>query len=179
MAQCDLAEVLAPAYLEDLEGLPLPELRSKRAACAELETELSYLRRLVQARIDLVMDESERRQLGQAGSSRDELVERLPRILGEHDRSAGPGRLPAFLAPAEQAQLDLAARVEALLPSDRLASLPSLPAKALDEVLEALTQLERQVSTERRSLHDILDRIQEELVRRYRSGEATVDTLLG
>jgi hypothetical protein len=50
--------------------------------------------------------------------------------------------------------------------------------EGLDELLEKLSSLERSVSSERRALHDIQDRVQEELVRRYRSGEATVDALL-
>jgi hypothetical protein len=177
MAQFDVAQALDPAYLAGLEKLPLEELRAKRSTCAELETELSYLRRLAQARIDLVLDESERRRRG-AGTGRDDLIGRLPRILGEHDRTEGPGRLPTFLAPAEVDQLRLAARVEELLPSEQLGSLPTLPASRLEELLNALSLLERNVSAERRSLHDIIDRLQEELVRRYRCGEATVDTLL-
>lgn len=177
MAQFDVTQALDPAYLADLEKLPLEELRAKRSACAGLETELSYLRRLVQARIDLVLDESERRRRG-AGTGRDDLIERLPRILGEHDRTEGPGRLPTVLAPAEVDQLRLAARVEELLPSEQLGSLPTLSAGKLGELLDTLSLLERNVSAERRSLHDIIDRLQEELVRRYRCGEATVDTLL-
>ncbi|MGC8628095.1 MAG: hypothetical protein ACP5VR_11230 [Acidimicrobiales bacterium] len=179
MAQLDLTEAMDPAYLADLEKLPIDELRARRAACAELEVELSYLRRLAQARIDLVLDESERRRRGEPEPEREQLVERLARVLGEHDRSQGPGRLPAFLAPAEEAQLRLAARAEELLPSGQLATLSALPSARLGELLGALSQLERSVSNERRSLHDILDRLQEELVRRYRSGEATVVTLLG
>ncbi len=38
-----------------------------------------------------------------------------------------------------------------------------------------LSSLEHDVSAERRALHDIQDHLQEELVRRYRSGEANVD----
>jgi hypothetical protein len=74
--------------------------------------------------------------------------------------------------------LQLAARVEQLLPSDQLGSLPALSAKELGERLEALSDLERDVSADRRALHDIQDRLQEELVRRYRTGEANVDALL-
>jgi hypothetical protein len=179
MARLDLTEAMDPAYLADLEKLPIEDLRAKRAACAELEMELSYLRRLAQARVDLLLDESERRRRGDPEPKPEELVGRLARVLGEHDRSEGPGRLPAFLAPAEAAQLRLAARVEELLPADQLAMLSTLPSAKLGELLDLLSQLERSVSNERRSLHDVLDRLQEELVRRYRSGEATVSTLLG
>lgn len=179
MADLNLTAVFDPGYLAGLEQLPMPELRTKRDACAELEMDLSYLRRLVQARVDLVVAERERRRQGISEPSAGSLVEQLPHILGDHSRAQGPGRLPAFLAPGERDQVALAARVDEILPADRLASLGSLSAEELDELLEKLSTLERDVSSERRSLHDIQDRLQEELVRRYRSGEASVDALLG
>ncbi|HXW79217.1 MAG TPA: hypothetical protein VEJ84_06940 [Acidimicrobiales bacterium] len=178
MAPFNLDEALDPGYLSDLEGIALPELRAKRDACAELETDLSYLRRLVQARVDLIMAELERRDRGDSEPGAEALVQQLPQILGEHSRGQGPGRLPSIFAPAEGAQLDLSARVEVLLPSDKLGSLGTMSSTELSELLTNLSGLERDVSAERRALHDILDRLQEELVRRYRSGEANVDALL-
>lgn len=178
MAEFDLTDALSPDYLVGLEHLSLSGLRAKRDACAELETELSYLRRLAQARIDLILAESERRHLGLADPSPEDLVELLPQILSEHSRGAGAGRLPTFFAPAQGMQQQLAARVEQLLPSDQLGSLPALSTTELGERLEALSNLERDVSADRRALHDIQDRLQEELVRRYRTGEANVDALL-
>ena len=178
VAEFNLADALDPGYLVDLEHLPLPELRAKRDACSELETELSYLRRLAQARVDLILAEVEGRRLGTPAQGTDDLVGRLPRILGDHEREVGPGRLPTLLAPAEGVQVSLAARVEELLPSERLGSLAGLSSADLDGTLARLSALEREVSRERRSLHDIVDRLQEELVRRYRSGEASVDALL-
>jgi hypothetical protein len=178
MAEFDLTDALSPDYLVGLEGLSLSGLRAKRDACAELETELSYLRRLVQARIDLVLAESERRHLGLADPGPEALVELLPQILSEHSRGEGAGRLPTFFAPAQSMQLRLAARAEQLLPSDQLGSLPALTITELSERLVELSDLERDVSADRRALHDTQDRLQEELVRRYRSGEASVDALL-
>ncbi len=176
VAEFNLIEAFGPEYLAGLAGMSMTQLRAKRDACAELETELSYLRRLAQARVDLVIAESEQRRLGQSGSDA-ELVERLPQILGDHERGDS-GRLLSVFAPAADVQLSLAARVEEVLPSDQLGRLPEMDAESLDELLDRLTTLERDVSGERRALHDIQDRIQEELVRRYRSGEATVDALL-
>ena len=181
MAQFNLVEALDPEYTSDLEHLPMDALRAKRDNCAQLETDLSYLRRLAQARVDLIVAESQRRHGGAghtADESTEELVQRLPQILSDHGRQEGPGRLPALLAPAEGDQARLAARVEDILPSGKLGSLNELSAGQLDDLLRELSDLERQVSAERRALHDIQDRLQEELVRRYRSGEATVDTLL-
>jgi hypothetical protein len=171
-------EAFDPSYLADLEDLSLTDLRAKRQECAELETDLSYLRRLAQARLDLIVAESERRHLGLSEPAPEALVEQLPQILSEHLHAAGLGRLPTFFAPAEGTQLSLAARVEQVLPPDKLESLGTLSSTELNDLLTSLSDLERDVSAERRTLHDIQDRLQEELVRRYRSGEASVDTLL-
>jgi hypothetical protein len=178
MTEFNLIEALDPDYLVGLERLPISRLRQKRDSCAELETELSYLRRLAQARIDLIVAESERRHLGLSEPGPEGLVEQLPQILADHARSDGPGRLPSVFAPAQGVQLRLAAKVEDLLPSDQLGSLPTLTTLELGELLDGLSELERSVSADRRALHDIQDHLQEELVRRYRSGEATVDALL-
>jgi hypothetical protein len=167
-----------PGYLMGLDRLPLAQLRATRESCAQLEMELSYVRRLAQARIDLIMAESERRHQGLFEQSSEIMVEQLPQILGDHSRGDGPGRLSNFLAPSEGVQTSLAARVDEVLPSDRLGSLAEMSPEELDMMLDSLSSLERDISAERRGLHDIQDRLQEELIRRYQSGEATVDALL-
>ena len=43
---------------------------------------------------------------------------------------------------------------------------------------EALDQFEQQVSGRRRELHQRIDALQAEITRRYRTGEASVETLL-
>ena len=55
---------------------------------------------------------------------------------------------------------------------------PELEDSILEVMAENLATLEREVSVERRRLHDVFDRLQAELVRRYRSGVASVDGLL-
>lgn len=179
MEEFNLVTALDPDYLSELKDLGLTELRAKRDACAQLETDLSYIRRLAQARVDLIMAESERRLLGLADLGPEDLVDALPQILGEHSRGEGPGRMPiSFFAPADGELQKLTARVEEMLPSDQLGSLGSLSTAELDELLLGLSNLEHEVSAERRALHDIQDHLQEELVRRYRSGEANVSSLL-
>jgi hypothetical protein len=173
-----LVEAFDPAFISGLDQLPLDGVRSKREQCAELETELSYLRRLAQARIDLIAAELERRKLGGPASQHESIVEHLPEILAENTRTEGPGRLTTLFAPAEGAQASLAARVEAICPPDQLGSLPELSSEHLAKLVERLRDLEREVSSERKALHVVLDKIEEEIVRRYKSGEATVDALL-
>ena len=179
MDEFNLVVALDPDYVFELGNLSMAELRAKRDACGQLETDLSYLRRLAQARIDLIMAESERRLLGLSDLGPEALVDQLPQILGEHSRGQGPGHMPiSFFAPADGELQKLAARVEEMLPSDQLGSLGALSSGDLDDLLVGLSNLEHDVSAERRSLHDIQDHLQEELVRRYRSGEANVDSLL-
>ncbi len=178
MPELTLVEALDPPFLSGLDQIPLADVRAKRDSCAELETELSYLRRLAQARIDLIAAEVERRKAGGPASQPESIVENLPRILAEHTRTEGPGRLTALFAPAEGAQASLVARVEAVCPPEQLGSLGDLTSARLAELLKDLTDLEREVSSERKALHAVLGKLEEEIVRRYKSGEATVDALL-
>ena len=59
-------KVLDPEFLVDLSEWPLDELRSRHAECLEIETEVSYVRRMTQARIDILEAEIDRltRRLG-------------------------------------------------------------------------------------------------------------------
>lgn len=174
MAQ--LTEVTDPGYLDGLEGWPLEEVRARRADAQEIETGLSYLRRIVQGRLDIVVAEQRH---GETGERVDvsELVEELPTILSGNVHAPGLGRLPTLMAPGEiDAQLER--RLEDILPPARLANLPDVPGDELVRVAAELTEFERSVSTTRRSVLDVLDRLDEEIVRRYRDGEATVDSLL-
>ena len=174
MAQ--LSEVTDPGYLDGLGEWPLEEVRSRRADAQELETGLSYLRRMVQGRLDIVVAEQRH---GETGERVDvsELVEELPAILSGNVHAPGLGRLPTMMAPGE-IDADLERRLEEILPPADLANLPDLPGDELVRVAADLTEFERSVSTTRRSVLDVLDRLDEEMVRRYRDGEATVDNLL-
>ena len=168
---------MARGYLDGLEEWPIERVRSRRDDATEVETGLSYLRRIVQGRLDIVLSEQQRRRLGQPSGDLDELVERLPEILGDRVHAPGLGRLPVLMAPGE---LDdrFAARLDEVLPSAKLDALQDFDDAGLRSVSEALEELERDVSSQRRSVFDVIDRLQEELVRRYRSGEASVDSLL-
>jgi hypothetical protein len=175
VAQLD--EVMARGYLDGLEGWPIERVRARRDDATEVETGLSYLRRIVQGRLDIVLSEQHRRQLGQPAGDLDELVERLPEILGDRVHAPGLGRLPVLMAPGEL-DAGFAARLDEVLPSTKLDALQEFDDAGLRSVSQALAELERDVSSQRRSVFDVIDRLQEELVRRYRSGEASVDSLL-
>jgi hypothetical protein len=175
VAQLD--EVMAPGYLEGLSEWPIERVRACRNEATEAEVGLSYLRRIVQGRLDIVLADQERRRLGESAGDLDQLVERLPEILGDRVHAPGLGRLPVLMGPGEL-DAELSAAVEAVLPASRLASLVEFDDADLVEAATGLRELEHSLSAQRRAVFDVIDRLQEELVRRYQTGEATVDSLL-
>lgn len=172
----DHDRLLDPAHLVDLEHREIDEVRRLRRACIDYETGLSYLRRLVQGSIDIVEGELERR-----AGTRDttgELVEALPGLLGEAGRQADRGQLTVTLEPT-QLDDELAHRYERLVGGGELAHAAGLAGEELHRLLGELHDIERNLSTKRHAFHHRIDALQAELTRRYRTGEASVDSLLG
>jgi hypothetical protein len=130
----------------------------------------------VQGRLDIVVAEQHRRRTGHTGDV-SELVGELPSILSGNVHAPGLGRLPALLAPGE-IDPELESHLEGILSAARLATVDEIDDAELVSCASQLTEFERSVSTQRRAVLDVLDRLQEEIVRRYRTGEATVDSLL-
>ena len=83
--------VLEPEYLEGLDGRSLDEVRDMDRECTEIETELSYVRRLAQARIDIIQAEVDRRA---AGGSLGDLIAALPEDPRRRHSSPGSGHDP-------------------------------------------------------------------------------------
>ena len=154
----------------------LPELREVRDRCQQVEAGLSYGRRLVQGRLDIVGLEVERRAVG-GSTSTEALMERLPEVLAQHTRGGGTPRpvrdeeLPAFTD-------ELALELDRVVPPSDIGRLPELSDERIDTVMDLLQVLERRVSAKRHELHRVIDELQEEIVSRYRSGAASVDDLL-
>lgn len=172
-----LERLLADDYLDGLEELPMAELRARKNECDEVEISLSYLRRLVQGRLDIVYAELQRRAGGESGGDLSAIVEHLPEILSEGGRSAGAGRLSALIAPDVNYRL-LSADLDRIIDIDKVAALTEMDDAQVRRIADALEDLERTVSGRRRALHERMDAFQAEIVRRYKTGEATVDSLL-
>ncbi|MBK9179712.1 MAG: aerial mycelium formation protein [Acidimicrobiales bacterium] len=173
----DIDVILAPDYLDHLAECPLDEVRAKRAHCVRAGDTLSYVRRLIHGRIDILEAERMRRVEGGDPGDLSELVGRLAEALGEGGRPHGPGRLPQRVAPPDH-DPSFTAELDEIV--DAVAGqLPDMSEPELEHVLGDLRELERSVSGRRRAVHDRVDALQAELTRRYRTGEATVDSLLG
>jgi hypothetical protein len=169
-------DALADDLLEGLADLPIEEIRARRSTCQLLETQLSYVRRLAQGRLDIVSSEITARREGTAGDRT--LVEQLTEALSDHITSPGNGHLTTVLAPGE---IDpaLLAGLDGAAPPALVSSPSSMEDEQLRQVADALAEFEREISARRRAMFDRIDALQAEIVRRYRSGEATVDSLLG
>ncbi|HUC38292.1 MAG TPA: hypothetical protein VMR97_14350 [Acidimicrobiales bacterium] len=182
MASLDsqLERLLGPGYLEGLEGHTLEEVRKMRAECQEAETAVSYLRRMVQGRLDIVhsyLDHGE----DDAITGLDSLVEQLPEIFSAGpQRPPGPGRLPSQMSPDMDGDLAAAvgAEVDEVLDAQRIAELPTMSRENLLELAARLSALESRSSNQRRALHERIDKLQAEIVSRYKTGEASVEGLL-
>ena len=179
MASHDLGLLLGSDYLAGIGTLSMPVLRARRGDCQEVEVALSYMRRLVQGRMDIVLAELRRRASGEDPVELEQLIAELPHILSVGVRAPGNGRLPTIFAPND-VEIDqrLIDRLDDISGPEWLSSLSGLEEAELRAAADALTLLEREVSDTRKALFERIDTIQEEIVRRYKSGEASVDSLL-
>jgi hypothetical protein len=155
----------------DPQALPLDELRAVRARMQSDDDAISYVRRLAQAKLDLVRAQQRHLARGNRGS----ITEELPIILGEH-LTGGPARPPR---PADDfSEHPLALELELLeqrLDGEDVYSMNEVGLAAFAAELESF---EHARSQERQELFTQIDALSAELVRRYRDGEADVEGLL-
>jgi hypothetical protein len=178
MAISRIETLLSPDYVADLESLPMADVRQRRDESQEAADELSYLRRLVQGRLDIVHADLERRAGGEPPDLAG-LVERLEKgeIISDSTHASGVGRLPVAFGPADTDGW-ISQELDEIAPAGLLTSLSDLDDDAVRSLADRLDEVERKVSAQRNELHDVANRLQEEIVRRYKSGEASVDSLL-
>ncbi|WP_197319721.1 aerial mycelium formation protein [Saccharomonospora sp. NB11] len=165
--------VLADDYARDLGGLPMSTLRERRNEAAQEETDLSYLRRLLHARIDIVKAEQQRRASG--GQTR--VVDQLTAILADNalGPATGSGRYQK-LEPSRAGEYRRSA--EALVGDADLSDVTSLSDGRLSEALASYREQEKSVSQRRREVQAVVDAFNAEIARRYAQGAASVDELL-
>jgi hypothetical protein len=158
---------------DDLGPCSLTDLRSIRDHYQDVESGLSYARRIVQGRLDTVTVEFERRR---DENSDGDLIGRLPEALAAHTRGPGLPRPVRGLEPPDWAD-DLLVELDEILPPSELGAIGTLDEVGLSTVAAKIGELERDLSALRHELHRRIDRVQDELVGRYRDG-AAVDDLL-
>ena len=166
--------IVDPSYVENLQTMPIDELRRKKDECEALESEVSYARRLIQGKLDILRHGVER----MAGGDRlgvTEMVEDLPGILCEGVGGCA-SRLPRILAPANA--VTQRREVERLAAMADLTRLEELSPDELKEIVERLESAEKETSQRRRRIQGVMDQITGELIRRYREGQEDPTALL-
>jgi hypothetical protein len=189
----------------DLTVPSLPELRSLRRRAQQDEADLSYVRRLLQGRIDILRAELERR--GSGAGSGSGTGEGTAAVTGTGDGggagtgltsvvAAGKGpvvaRLAEILRDAPARQRSSARHVTLgtphgeeyrrlaaeMLAEVELSDLDARTDQELSAAMRRLVRYEQQVSRRRQQFQRTADGCSAEIARRYREGEAQVDDLL-
>jgi hypothetical protein len=153
------------AYTDGLESLSLDEVRTRRDESLAEREYVSLLRRLLQGRAEILQAE-----LAARGTEEDSgpLVDRLATILAG-DETAGTSRGEAFRVGVPEDELLMARRRVERLVADVGISDPSvLDDASLKAAVETLAAEERELSDTRSFVIGVVDRLQAELMRRYK-----------
>lgn len=155
--------ILNGTYTDGLTEKPEAEVRELRDTAREVETEISFLRRLAQSRLDIFKAEVDRRA---RGGSLSDLIAALPGILasGETRSSAPNSRLSSVLAPSPS--IEFKRGMESLVHDDSLANIDQLTEEELQEAIDSLVSFEDEVSETRKNLHNVIDQLESEIARR-------------
>jgi hypothetical protein len=165
--------LLDPGFLGDVESRSMGEVRQMRRRAEQEEVNLSYTRRLLQGRLDIVRRELQRR----ADKDGRSLVDLLPEILAEKGRGPAHG-LGRHQTVQPSAPEENESWVNALTPGTDLSAVTELPDAELEGAARALAAAEKDLSERRRGVQTVMDGLAGELGRRYRDGEADVAALL-
>ncbi|WP_447038845.1 RsiG family protein [Streptomyces sp. DSM 118878] len=163
----------------DLAARRLGELRGLRRAAQQDEADLSYVRRLLQGRIDILRAELARRKDPSdplASSPDAAVVDRLSEILADAPaRHRSSARHVTLGTPHGEEYRRLATD---MLAEVELSDLAARTDEELHTAMGRLVRYEQQVSRRRQLLQRTADDCSAEITRRYREGEAQVDDLL-
>jgi len=167
-----LDTVLEPEFLENLDQLELDELRKRRHTTDEVESQISYYRRLLHGRMDLLNFEVRRRR----GEEEKTLLEALPEILASGMILGNEPTLKHLDTMPPLPNKTGRRLIDKIMDDGILTRLPDLTDEEVGEALERLSEVENEMSNQRKQLHVVIDRLQDEIVARYRAqqGEAPI-----
>lgn len=152
--------------MTDATHLSLSELRAQRSALQRQEDAVSFVRRLTQGRIDLVLDE-ERRRATKAPAPSGTLTQRLANVFGQ-EHGGGSARPPRETdVPADH---PLLVQLDELCEEFSFENLESLTDADISALRDALTMFEQSCSQQRHQMFEQIDALTAELVARLRDG---------
>lgn len=157
-------QIREPSFVADLESLTLDELKGRRDLAGDVETELSYYRRLLHGRMDLLAFEQRRRR----GEESRTMIDALPEILTGR---ASPGRGQARHLSTELPELPVKGRrhLDRILGNDLMIRLAELSESDLAEASDELAEVEAEISAARLQVQEVLDRLQAAVISRYKN----------
>lgn len=166
-----LDRILEDGYLDDLGRRSTDEVRRMRDECQEEETGVSFARRVLQGKLDIMRVEATRRRDAGDDDTADSILEALPEILRDQTRTPpANARMSRYMVPPTGP--DQRRDVDRLVSDEVLANLSARSSDELAEIVERMSAKERELSDLRRVLHARIDALQDELIRRYKGGEA-------
>jgi hypothetical protein len=167
--------VLAEDFLDGLGSMQLEQVREMRRDAEQEEVDLSYLRRVLQGRLDILRAELARR----SGEGDESIVDKLAQILTDDAPSQSAPHGLGRHSTLEPSRADSHRRhVEQLIADVDLSNPAAHDDASLQRVLQTLEREEQEVSTKRRQVQTVMDACTAEIARRYREGEADVSDLL-
>lgn len=177
----DLQRLLADDCLKGINEMPLDRLRGLRVEASAAEGDVSFVRRVAQGRLDIVGHEAKVRAGGESSTETkvDDLLFEMPDILTDAP-TEGNQRVPRAVPVLEPGDIALALvdKLNGIASPADLSGVSDLDKGQLADLFDTLREFEVEMSTVRRQLHDRIDAMQDEIARRYRDGEASVDALL-
>ena len=167
--------VLSEDFLAGLEELELEQVRALRREAEQEEVDLSYIRRMLQGRMDIIRAELARRS--EPRDADEHIVAHLAHVLADSPNRTthGLGRHITL----EPSRLDEHRRAVEQIVAD--VGISDIEARSDDELRDALERLadhERRVSEIRHRVQQVMDRCTAEVGRRYRDGVVSVEDVL-
>lgn len=162
-----LDRILDDGFVADLSAITLAELRDRRLVVDKEEAWLSYLRRMLHGRIDILEANMAMRRDGRPVTDDSADVAALIAALAE--------RMGSGVDAADGQHVGRRA-VERLILKAGLDEYSSMSDRQLDERLDELRDMEREVSDVRHRVHTVHGMLTEELARRYRNGSVGAHT---
>jgi hypothetical protein len=158
-----LDQIQDPEFIADLDSLALDDLRARRDLADDVENELSYYRRFLHGRLDLLAFEQRRRR----GEESRSLIDALTEILTGHDRGGGASSRH-LTTDAPDIPVQGRRHLDHVLGNDLMARLGEMSEEELSEAASELSDLESEISTVRQGVQAILDQLHAAVINRYK-----------
>lgn len=168
-----LDRVLDPDYTADLDARSLNEVRDLRHTAVEIENELSYYRRLLYGRMDLVKFELRRR----SGEESRNLIESLVEILTDPERHddaepRGTRHIVTDLPPLpEVGKRD----IDHVMGDGVLTRLDDATDDELQASLEGFEHMVSEINAQRQIAQSVIDELTDVITARFRADAESVD----